>query len=293
MYVVQQLINALSVGGVYALVAVGFALVYSILKFSNWSHGAVIMLSSYVGFVLAAHVRLPLIPTLLLTMLVGGFLAVLIEMIAFRQIRLKNGPLIYFFVTSITVSTGAQFLMYATIGGNFYRWPDLIASTSFEVGQISLSTLNIIMGGICILALLILNQILFHTRLGMAIRAASNDVRAAALMGVDINFVISATFFLSGALGGLAGTLMGIAYTTYPEMGAESMVKGFIAAVVGGLGSISGAVIGAVLLAVVETLVTMTPVGSAAAPLVVFAVLLVVLFVRPWGITGKATDEKA
>jgi branched-chain amino acid transport system permease protein len=293
MYVLQQLINALSVGGVYALVAVGFALVYSILKFSNWSHGAVIMLSSYFGYVMAARVGLPLLPTLLLTMVAGGFLAVIIEFIAFRQIRLKNGPMIYFFVTSITVSTGAQFAMYPTVGGNFFRWPELISSTAIQMGDLTVSTLNLLMGGICLLALVVLNQILFRTRIGTAIRAASNDMRAASLMGVDINFVIAATFFLSGALGGLAGTLMGISYTTYPEMGAEAMVKGFVAAVVGGLGSISGAVMGGILLALVETLVTMTPVGSSAAPVAVFAILLVLLFVRPWGIAGKATDEKA
>ncbi|HEX2924008.1 MAG TPA: branched-chain amino acid ABC transporter permease [Chloroflexota bacterium] len=293
MYVLQQLINALSVGGVYALVAVGFALVYSILKFSNWSHGAVIMLSSYFGYVMASRVGLPLVPTLLLTMVAGGFLAVIIELVAFRQIRLKNGPLIYFFVTSITVSTGAQFAMYPTVGGNFFRWPELISSTAIQMGGVTVSTLNLMMGGICLLALVVLNLILFRTRIGTAIRAASNDVRAAALMGVDINFVIAATFFLSGALGGLAGTLMGISYTTYPEMGAEAMVKGFVAAVVGGLGSISGAVMGGILLALVETVVTMTPVGSSAAPVAVFAILLVLLFVRPWGIAGKATDEKA
>ncbi|HEX2988526.1 MAG TPA: branched-chain amino acid ABC transporter permease [Chloroflexota bacterium] len=293
MYVLQQLINALSVGGVYALVAVGFALVYSILKFSNWSHGAVIMLSSYFGYVMASRVGLPLVPTLLLTMVAGGFLAVIIELVAFRQIRLKNGPLIYFFVTSITVSTGAQFAMYPTVGGNFFRWPEIISSTAIQMGGVTVSTLNLMMGGVCLLALVVLNLILFRTRIGTAIRAASNDVRAAALMGVDINFVIAATFFLSGALGGLAGTLMGISYTTYPEMGAEAMVKGFVAAVVGGLGSISGAVMGGILLALVETVVTMTPVGSSAAPVAVFAILLVLLFVRPWGIAGKATDEKA
>lgn len=293
MYVVQQLINALSVGGVYALVAVGFALIYSILKFSNWSHGAVIMLSSYAGFVLAAHLKLSLVPTLLITTIVGGFLAVLIEMIAFRQIRLKSGPLIYFFVTSITVSTGAQFLMYATIGGNFYRWPDLVNATAIDLGGVTVSTLNLLMFGICLLALVVLNRILFHTPVGLAIRAASNDLRAAALMGVNINWVISVAFFLSGSLGGLAGTLMGLSYTTYPEMGAEAMVKGFIAAVLGGLGSISGAVMGGLLLALVETLVTMSPLGSAATPVVTFVVLLVLLFVRPWGIAGKPTDEKA
>jgi branched-chain amino acid transport system permease protein len=183
--------------------------------------------------------------------------------------------------------------MYPTVGGNFFRWPDLISSTTIQLGGVTVSTLNLMMGGICLLALVVLNQILFRTRIGTAIRAASNDMRAAALMGVDINFVIAAAFFLSGALGGLAGTLMGISYTTYPEMGAEAMVKGFVAAVVGGLGSINGAVMGGILLALVETLVTMTPVGSSAAPVAVFAMLLVLLFVRPWGIAGKATDEKA
>jgi branched-chain amino acid transport system permease protein len=183
--------------------------------------------------------------------------------------------------------------MYATIGGDFYRWPNLIATNSFQVWGVSVSTLNVLRAGTCLVGLLVLNLILFHTRIGMAIRAASNDMRAAALMGVNINFVISVTFFLSGALGGIAGTLLGIAYTTYPEMGAQAMVKGFVAAVVGGLGSISGAVLGGVLLALIETLVTMTPIGSAAAPVVVFVVLLIVLFVRPWGIAGKATDEKA
>lgn len=293
MYVLQQLINAISTGGVYALVAVGFALIYSILKFSNWSHGATIMLSSYFGFFVASRLGLSLVPTLLLTTVVGGLLAVVIEMIAFRQIRLKSGPLIYFFVTSITVSTGAQFLMYATVGGNFYRWPNLIRSTALSAGGITVSTLNLMMGGICLLALVILNLILFHTRIGMAIRAASNDLRAAALMGVNINRVISAAFFLSGALGGLAGTLLGIAYTTYPEMGAEAMVKGFVAAVVGGLGSISGAVIGGFLLALVETVVATTPRGSLLTPVVVFVLLLLLLFVRPWGIAGRPSEEKA
>ena len=191
------------------------------------------------------------------------------------------------------MSTGAQFLMYATIGGNFYRWPDLMTATAIDLGGVTVSTLNLMMGGICLLALLVLNQILFRTPVGMAIRAASNDLRAAALMGVDINRVISVAFFLSGALGGIAGTLMGISYTTYPEMGAEAMVKGFVAAVLGGLGSISGAVMGGMLLALVETLVTMSPLGSAAAPVVMFVALLMLLFVRPWGIAGKPTDEKA
>jgi len=292
-YILQQLINALTAGGVYALVAVGFALIYNILKFSNWSHGATIMLSSYIGYYLTSRLGLSFLPTVLITTIAGGLIAMLFELIAFRNIRLKKGPLIYFFVTSITVSTGAQFFMFATIGGNFYRWPEIIPTTVVHVGSLAISTLNLLMGGACLLALVVLNLILFRTRIGMAIRAAACDLRIAALMGVNINQVISITFFLSGALGGLAGTLLGIAYTTYPEIGAETMVKGFVSAVVGGLGSITGAVLGGILLALVETIVIATPLGASASPVVTFVLLLLLLFIRPMGIAGKSVQEKA
>ena len=143
MYLLQQSLNAISVGGVYALVAVGFALIYSVLKFSNWSHGAVIMLSSYIGFFTTSRLGLPLIPAVAITTLSGGVLAVIIELIAFRPIRLRNGPLIYFFVTSITMAIGTQFLVLALLGGNFYRWPELITATAINLGPVTLSTLNL------------------------------------------------------------------------------------------------------------------------------------------------------
>jgi branched-chain amino acid transport system permease protein len=226
-------------------------------------------------------------------MLVGGLIAVLIEILAMRTIRLKEGPIAYFFVTSISASTAAQFLVLATIGGTYYSWHNIVPTASVHIGAVSISVLNILMGGSCVLALLILNVILFRTRIGMAIRAAACDLRAAALMGVNINQVISFVFFLSGAMGGLVGTLRGIAYTTHPLMGPEAMMKGFVAAVVGGLGSMSGAVVGGMLLALIETAVITSPLGSQVAPIVVFGLLLIVLFVRPTGIAGKRTEEKA
>jgi len=293
MYILQQLVNAFTAGGVYALVAVGFALIYNILKFSNWSHGATVMLSSYIGYYVTSRLGFSFLPAVLTTTVAGGLIAVIIELVAFRNIRLKKGPLIYFFVTSITVSTGAIFFMFATIGGNFYRWPEIISTTAIHVGALTFSTLNLMMGGACLLALLILNYVLFRTRIGLAIRAAACDLRVASLVGVNINQVISVIFFLSGALGGLAGTLLGISYTTYPEMGAEVMVKGFVAAVVGGLGSITGAVLGSILLALIETIVITGPLGSSATPVVTFVLLLLLLFIRPTGIAGKPSGEKA
>jgi branched-chain amino acid transport system permease protein len=292
MYALQQLINALTAGGVYALIAVGFAIVFNILKFSNWSYGATIMLSSYVGFYVASRFHLQFLPVLLIAMVSGGAIAVLIELIAFRNIRRKKGPVIYYFVTSISVSTGVQFLMLTTVGGDFHGWPRIMSEQAIHIGGLTISALNLWMGGACLMAVLLLNFVLFRTRMGMAVRAAACNLPVAALMGVNINQVIAFIFFLSGAMGGLVGTLMGVAYTTYPEMGVEAMIKGFVAAIVGGLGSITGAVLGGFLLALVETIVITTPLGSSATPVVVFVLLIVLLFIRPTGIAGKASEEK-
>jgi len=293
MYILQQFINALTTGGVYALIAVGFAIIYNILRFSNWSYGATITVSSYAGYYVASQLHFSFLPSLLVAMSTGGVLAVLIELVAFRRIRKQKGPLIYFFVTSVSVSTGVQFLVLATIGGYFYNWPQIIPGEALHIGSLTVSTMNVLMGGACLMALLVLNFVLFRTRMGMAVRAAACDLGVAALMGVNIDQVISFIFFVSGAMAGLVGTLVGIAYTTYPQLGLESMIKGFVAAIIGGLGSISGAVLGSMLLALVETAVITSPLGASATPVVTFVLLLILLFVRPTGILGKSGSEKA
>ena len=293
MYLIQQLINALTVGGVYALVAVGFAVIYNILSFSNWSYGATIMLSSYVGYYVTSRLGFSFLPALLTDMVAGGIVAVVIEFLALRPIRLRRGLLIYLFVTSISASTAAQCVVLATIGGRYQIWPEIVSSAAVRIGSLTISRMNILMGGACVFALLVLNLVLFRTRIGMAIRAIACDLEAAALMGININRVISFVFFMSGTMGGLAGTLLGMAYTTYPQMGSEAMVMGFVAAILGGLGSITGSLIGGIVLAIVETIVIITPLGSSASPVVTFLILLLIPFIRPSGIVGKSTEEKA
>lgn len=286
----QHAVNALSLGGVYALIAVGFALIFNVLKFSNWSHGGVIMVSAYIGYFSAKTLNLPLIPALIVTMIGGGVLAVIIEKVAFRTIRVKNGPLIYFFVTSITMSLLLMNLVLATIGYNFYNFPPLLASEAVFIAGINLPTLNVFMLITSIIALIALTYVLRRTRIGIAIRAAASDIQAASLMGVEIDKLVSITFFISGVLAGASGMFLGMSYTAYPQM-AEVMAKGFVAAVLGGLGSLAGAVIGALLLGVIETMVTVYS-NSSLVPIVALAILITLLIFRPRGIAGIIVPDK-
>jgi branched-chain amino acid transport system permease protein len=287
---IQLAINAISLGGVYAIIALGFALVFGVLKFSNWSHGGVIMVSAYAGYFAAGVLKLPFVPALLAAMLAGGALSVLIEKIAIRPIRVKKGPAIYFFVTSITMSLLLSNLVQATIGYTFYIYPPMLAKSSMTIGGATISTLNLIILATVILSIVALSFILKRTRIGIAIRAASNDLGAAGLMGIDIDTIISITFFMAGALAGIAGFFAGISYTVYPQM-SELMVKGFVAAVIGGLGSMPGAIYGALLLGILETLVTVFS-SSSLSPIVSLVVLFVLLIFRPRGIAGIIVPDK-
>lgn len=286
----QHAVNALSLGGVYALIAVGFALIFNVLKFSNWSHGGVIMVSSYIGYFSAKTLNLPLIPALVVTMIGGGILAVIIEKVAFRTIRVKKGPLIYFFVTSITMSLLLMNLVLATIGYSFYNFPALLTNEAVFIAGINLPTLNVFMLITSIVALIALTYVLRRTRIGVAIRAAASDMQAASLMGVEIDKLVSITFFISGVLAGASGMFLGMSYTAYPQM-AEVMAKGFVAAVLGGLGSLAGAVIGALLLGIIETMVTVYS-NSSLVPIVSLVILILLLIFRPRGIAGIIVPDK-
>jgi len=288
--IIQLAINAISLGGVYAIIALGFALVFGVLKFSNWSHGGVIMVSAYAGFFAADALKFPFFPSMVTAMLAGGALAVLIEKVAIRPIRLKNGPIIYFFVTSITMSLLLTNLVQATIGYTFHIYPQMLKRSVLRIGGVTVSTLNVLILATVILSIVALSYVLRRTKVGIAIRAASNDLGAAGLMGIDIDTIVSATFFIAGALAGIAGFFAGISYTVYPQMN-ELMVKGFVAAVIGGLGSMPGAIYGALLLGILETAVTVF-LSSSLSPIVSLVVLFVLLIFRPRGIAGIIVPDK-
>lgn len=293
----QQLINGISLGSVYALIAVGFALVFNILKFSNFSHGGLMTLTAYIGylgsiFFLSYIGSIPLlIATLLTAAIAGAFAAMGVERLAFRRLRNNNSPVIYYFISSITMGILMENLVTIFASSNFYSYPKFFTSVVVEFAGINIAVTDLLMLMTSATALGILLWVIYHTKMGLAMRALSFDVNTANLMGMDSNTVVMTTFLASGILGGLAGVFLGINYTLYPQLG-QLIVKGFIASVIGGLGSITGAMIGAILLGVVEVML-IGLVGAGIAPAYIFIVMLVFLLLRPQGIAGKLVQEKA
>ncbi|MCH3918381.1 MAG: branched-chain amino acid ABC transporter permease [Spirochaetia bacterium] len=287
----QIIINGLALGSVYALIATGFALIFNVLKFSNFAHGAMMTCGAFVGYFLAAGKGFGLFPTILISMIAGGVIGIGGEFIAFKRIIANHSSHIYFFVSSITLGTLLEGIVTLKVGANFYNYPRFFKVATINIGNIIISKSDAMMFCFSTMALLLLWYIIRYTKQGRAIRSVSFDRDTASLMGINVESVILITFFVSGALAGLAGVFLGINYTLYPTLGSL-VVKGFIASVIGGLGSLPGAIIGAVFLGLLETLLIHT-VGSGYAPALTFSVMLIFLLVRPQGISGSNIQEKA
>jgi branched-chain amino acid transport system permease protein len=290
--ILQQIINGLSLGAIYSLIAVGFAMIFNILKFSNFAHGGVLGISAYAGFLAATKLGLPLFPVILVGMIVGGVTAIIIELIAFRWIRIQKGQLVYFFVTSITMLLLIQQILIIYFGKAFDYYPiTLIANKVIHLGKLTISTNYMLTLVATIVAFSLLTWILTKTKVGIAIRAASNDLTATGLMGIDFDFVVVATFFVSGLLGGLAGVLYGISASLTPQIG-QIVVKGFIASVLGGLGSLTGVAIAAFALGIIEVFLIAT-IGAGWSPVVIFFLMVAFLLLRPQGVAGQDFADKA
>jgi branched-chain amino acid transport system permease protein len=287
----QQLINGISVGAVYSLIAVGFALIFNVLKFSNFAHGGMIAVTAYVGYHFASTYNTNLIATVLLAALAGGLLGIVIEFVGFRSIRKSQGPLVYYFVSSITLGILMENLITVYRGKNFYAFPKFFDTSTIQWLGYNISVVDLTIFIVSVTMLTLLMLILTKTKLGLAVRAAALDVNTSCLMGVSPNVIIAVTFFVAGALAGVSGVFLGISYTLYPQLG-KIVVKGFIASVIGGLGSLSGAVIGAFLLGITEILL-IASIGSSLSPVIIFVITLVFLMVRPRGISGILIPEKA
>jgi branched-chain amino acid transport system permease protein len=289
----QLILNGISLGAVYAMIAVGFALVFNILKFSNFSQGGVITVTAYAGYLLNKYLKTNFPATLMLTALVGGLIALAVERIAFRRLRTKKSPVILYFVSSITMGMLLENLIVISFSSNFYSYPKFFETTVVRFMGLNAATTDLLMLVTAVAALLALMFVLYRTKLGTAVRALSMDGPTTSLMGVNVNLVVGSVFFIVGALGAVAGVFLGINYTLYPQIG-QMIVKGFIASVIGGLGNIAGAVIGAILLGLLEVgLTSVDGIGSGLAPVVVFLVTLVFLILRPQGIAGRIIQEKA
>ena len=293
----QSLINGLSLGSIYALIAVGFALIFNVLKFSNFSQGGLMTVTAYIGYVAARYLSgmldgVPLFcATLAAAAGAGAVLAIFIERTAFRRLRRSKGQPIYYFISSITMGILLENLVTIFASSNFYSYPTFFPSAPIPVFGVNVAVTDALMFVLSFSSLLILLFILYRTKIGLGIRAACYDVNTVQLMGMNPDFLVTTALMISGALGGVSGVFLGMNYTLYPQLG-QMVVKGFVASVLGGLGSIHGAVIGAVLLGVLE-IFFISWVGAGWAPVFVFIVMLAFLLVRPRGIAGIIVQEKA
>lgn len=290
--ILQQIINGLSIGSIYALIALGYTMVYGIIQLINFAHGDVYMVGAYVGFFTMSTLHLGFIESILVAMATCSVLGVVIERVAYRPLR--GSPRITLLITAIGVSLVLEYGMMYFVGARVRSYPSLTGfmAGSFTVGGVVIRNLQVTIIGISVALMVILQIIVKMTRVGKAMRAVSQDQEAARLMGINVDTTISLTFALGSALAGAAGVLVGVYYNSInPLMGIMPGLKAFVAAVFGGIGLIPGALIGAYVIGGLETLVG--AIGySMFRDAVVFAVLIGVLIFKPTGLLGKNRKEK-
>lgn len=289
----QLLISGISLGSVYALIAVGFAIVFSILRFSNFAHGGMISACAFIGYFFQASFDSspPFFVTVLFTAACGVVMAIVIDTIAYRRIRKKQAPTLYYFLASITIAILIEQILSVFFGKNLYGYPQIFENTTFHIGNFRFSSIDTLILGVSLVILTVLLLVINKTRIGLAIRTVAISPETSRLMGINSNVVIMTVFAIAGALAGISGVLLGTKYSVYPSLGSSMMIKGFIVSVIGGLGSLSGAIPAAMILGVVEIFLTYW-LGSLATPVVLFGLMLVFLAVRPEGIAGKFAKDK-
>ena len=291
-YFLQQLINGLQLGFVYALIALGYTMVYGIVRLINFAHGDVFMIGAYIGFYAIGSFHLPFPLSLAFAMVGCAVLGMVIERVAYKPLR--SAPKIAALITAMGVSL---FLEYFTslnfvFGPNYLAFPIPFKVTVYQVGGLSISTIQIIVFATAIILLIILQYIVQKTKVGMAMRAVSYDKDTASLMGINVNLVISLTFGIGSAMAGAGGVLYGVAYPQInPFMGIMPGLKSFVAAVLGGIGSIPGALLGALIMGVVETM-SSAFISSTMRDAIAFSILILVLLFKPTGLLGKKGSEK-
>jgi branched-chain amino acid transport system permease protein len=292
----EQIINAIALGSVYALIALGYTMVYGIVKLINFAHGDILMLGAYVSYFVIGSMGvspLSMIIAFILSMIICAVIGMIIERLCYKPLR--NSPKIAVLITAIGVSllleNGARVLPF--IGPN-YRQYKTFENVSIQIlnSGISISRAQIIQVAVSVILMLILFYIVNMTKIGKAMRAASYDKDAALLMGINVDKIISFTFAIGASLGAAAGILYASAYPSIdPYMGIMPGLKAFVAAVLGGIGSIPGAMLGGYIMGTAETL-TIAYVSSKLSNAVVFGLLIIILIVKPAGILGKNTREK-
>jgi branched-chain amino acid transport system permease protein len=299
----QQIVNGLSLGGIYALIALGYTMVYGIIELINFAHGDVYTLGTFFSLAILTGLGvsgemhgLPLVGVVLVTlvaaMLLCGLTGVLIERLAYR--RLRNAPRLAPLITAIGMSFILENVMQLWRGPSPIPFPEVIPNPSWTLGGVEVGAKQIAVIVLAIAMMSVLQLFIYKTKIGKAMRATAQDRDAAQLMGIDINTTIAVTFLIGSALAGAAGFVSGMYYgTTWFFNGFEAGLKAFTAAVLGGIGNVAGAMLGGFLIGLIEAIATQyIPGGAQWTNVVVFSVLVLVLIFRPSGLLGESLPEK-
>jgi branched-chain amino acid transport system permease protein len=295
---VQQLINGLAWGAIYALIALGYTMVYGVLRLINFAHGDVYMVGAMMAYYLAHWLGFAAAPSvagfaivLVMAMAACGALGALIELVAYRPLR--SQPRMTMLITAIGVSMLLEFGGQRVFGPDPKFFPQLIESHSlFQTGGLVLTNVDLLVIGVSLFLMVALRWVVMKTKIGLAVRAVSFSFETSSLMGINVNTIISVTFVLGSALAAAAGAMVGLRNPKIePLMGVLPGIKAFVAAVLGGVGNFPGAVVGGLVMGVTETLVA-AYLSSTYRDAVAFVILILVLLVKPTGLFGKVVTEK-
>ena len=287
---VETLISGLTLGSIYALIALGYTMVYGIAKMLNFAHGAIIMIGAYAVIVSVATLRLPAVVAILISVAVCTLLGITIEFLAYRPLR--QSPPLTVLITAIGVSYLLQNVALLIFGSEQKSTPRMFQLPDLKLGAVTISGVALLTLGVTAVIMIALTLFINKTRMGKAMRAVSEDKEAAELMGISVNKTITVTFAIGSALAAVASIFFGATYVYIkPTTGSMPGIKAFTAAVFGGIGSIPGAMLGGILLGLLEQL-SKTYISTLWSDAIVFGVLVLVLVVKPSGLLGKAVREK-
>ncbi len=290
-YILQQLINGLQLGAVYALIALGYTMVYGVLRLINFAHGDIFMFGAFTAYYLISKWDVPIYLVFPITMAVTALLGFLIEKIAYKPMR--SAPKISLLITAVGVSLFLEYFLSlnSLFTPNYIGFPRPFEVTGYELPLFTVTNVQVIIFAVTALSLLLLYLLIYYTKYGRAMRALSHDREVASLMGIPVDWIISLTFIVGAALAGLGGILYGFAYPQINVfMGIMPGIKSFIAAVLGGIGIIHGAVLGGLIIGVSEVFVSAF-LSSTLRDGVIFFILFLVLLLKPSGIFGKWIDK--
>ena len=288
--ILEQLLNGLRTGSIYALIALGYTMVYGIAKMSNFAHGDIIMVGAYSLYVCVSLLKLPPVVAVLVTIVVCAVLGITIEKVAYKPLR--QAPPLAVLITAIGVSYLLQNVALLIFKATPIPFGTIIKVPTLKIGSLHISGLTIVTLAVTTVSMILLTLFIGKTKTGRAMRAVSEDKGAAELMGINVNKTISVTFAIGSALAAVAGILFISQYETLqPTLGALPGIKAFVAAVLGGIGSIPGAMLGGLILGIIESM-SKAYISTQLSDAIVFSVLVIVLLVKPSGLMGKMKIEK-